>query len=97
MCARAPRLNKPSPALRLLTLLRRAPQSLLSMYGIDELSDTDGESELPENPMSPQQIALMLDRQIALTRELDIDDAPGTPARSGEPPPAPSSRPAAPA
>ena len=26
--------------------------------------------------MSPEQIAQMLDRQIALTRELDIDDPP---------------------
>lgn len=33
--------------------------SLLEKYGIDELSDTDGESELPENPMSPEQIARM--------------------------------------
>ena len=46
------------------------------MYGIDELSDTDQDSDLPENPMSPEQIAQMLDRQIALTRELDIDDPP---------------------
>ena len=91
-------------------MLPRA-QSLLSMYGIDELSDTDGESDLPDNPMSPEQIAMMrerraraqpacahalrrashvrrhagrialsfaltVDRQIALTRELDIDDPP---------------------
>ena len=54
-------------------------QSLLNMYGIDELSDTEGESELPENPMTPDQIAMMLDRQIALTRELDIDDGPEVP------------------
>ena len=73
------------------------------MYGIDELSDTDGEGDLPENPMSPEQIALMrkpllarsyaraccpdarvpraldrpaVDRQIALTRELDLEGDP---------------------
>ena len=37
----------------------REKASLLSQYGIDELSDTDGESDVPENPMSPQQIAMM--------------------------------------
>ena len=76
-------------------LPRSSAQSLLSMYGIDELSDTDGESELPENPMSPEQIALMLDRQIALTRELDVDDPPAAPPRPAEPstsaPPLPTS------
>ena len=32
--------------------------SLLNQYGLDELSDTDGENEI-ENPMSPEQIAMM--------------------------------------
>ena len=27
----------------------------------------------PDNPMSPEQIAMMLDRQIALTQELDVE------------------------
>lgn len=58
-------------------------QSLLSLYGSDDLSDTENESELPENPMSPEQIAFMLDRQIALTRELDVDDAPPRAKQSG--------------
>ena len=39
--------------------LPRVPQSLLSMYGIDEMSDTDGEGDMLENPMSPEQIAHM--------------------------------------
>ena len=55
-----------------------------------QLSDTDGEADLPENPMSPEQIALMLDRQIALTRELDIDpieDSPTTTVKRAPPPP----------
>ena len=49
---------------------------------MDEESDTDGEGEVPENPMTPEQIALMLDRQIALTRELDIPDSGGEPSTS---------------
>ena len=48
--------------------------SLLAKYGVDELSDTDGDDDaVPENPMSPEQIAAMLDRHIALTRELELD------------------------
>ena len=47
---------------------------------MDEESDTDGEGEVPENPMALEQIALMLDRQIALTRELDIPDSGGEPS-----------------
>ena len=112
-------------------LLCAHAQSLLSMYGLDELSDTDGEGELPDNPMSPQQIALMrnrarrthrspaalfsaavltrrgrahsrrlrvaaaVDRQIALTRELDIDDS--SPPRPLPPPTGASVVPIAPA
>jgi hypothetical protein len=53
--------------------VRREKDSLLAVYGLDELSDTDGEGEEPENPLSPEQISIMLDRQIARTRELDID------------------------
>ena len=34
-------------------------QSLLNVYGADDVSDTDDETVLPENPMSPEQIALM--------------------------------------
>lgn len=38
---------------------RGQKDSLLEKYGIDELSDTDGESDVPDNPMSPEQIARM--------------------------------------
>ena len=46
---------------------RAQKDSLLDRYGIDELSDTDGENELPENPMSPEQIARMRKHPTALT------------------------------
>ena len=38
--------------------------------------------EMSDNPMSPEQIQALLDRQIALTRELDLDNDPGAPLDS---------------
>ena len=53
-----------------MPLCLHTPQTLLNRYGIDELSDTDGED--PPETMTQEQIAHMLDRQVALTRELDV-------------------------
>jgi len=60
------------------SLNRREKDSLLSMYGLEELSESEDE-DAPENPMSPEQIAMLLDRQIAMTRELD-DELTSPPA-----------------
>ena len=38
------------------------------MYGIEELSDTDGEEDMQENPMSPEQIARMRESAAPSTR-----------------------------
>mmetsp|Transcript_34700 Transcript_34700/g.81310 ORF Transcript_34700/g.81310 Transcript_34700/m.81310 type:complete len:120 (-) Transcript_34700:249-608(-) len=48
--------------------------SLLSMYGLDELSDAEEDEDLATKPMSPEQVQALLERQIALTRELDDVD-----------------------
>ena len=59
---------------------KREKDSLLSVYGLDEISDDDdGLSEKPEN-MTPEQIQALIARQIALTQEDDEDDGP--PSRS---------------
>lgn len=50
--------------------------SLLSKYGLDELSDTDGEGEVPDNPMSPEQIARMRERQQPLTHVMRVCTVP---------------------
>ena len=67
---------------------KREKDSLLSMYGLDEISDDDdGLSEKPEN-MTPEQIQALIARQIALTQETDDDDpAPPLPAPFTTPPP----------
>jgi len=44
------------------------------MYGIDELSEAEDDND-GNTPMSPEQVHALLERQIALTQELEGDAA----------------------
>ena len=56
-------IASPDAAAYPIALFRFARQTLLSVYGLDELSDTEGEGTSPEHAMSPTQIALMRARR----------------------------------
>ena len=64
-------------------MTRQEKDSLLSMYGLDELSE-GSDDDVAENPLNPEQLSLMLDRQIALTRELELEHTPTRRESDGE-------------
>ncbi len=60
-----------------MPLSKREKDSLLDIYGGVE---SESEDEATDNPMTPEQIQSLLDRQIALTRELD-EEVPAPPSK----------------